>query len=51
MKIPRCPKTVTGKHKWNKPTKWYNPEAKGSWAKARYPHCEHCGMVDDRKKI
>jgi len=45
MKIPKCPKTITRKHKWFAPT-WYISEdpLQGK------PRCIYCGLIDDRKK-
>jgi len=59
MKVPKCPKSVSGKHSWVKErfgvvgaekdskTGLYAP--KFGMFKIR-PHCRYCKMVDDRKK-
>jgi hypothetical protein len=42
MKIPKCPKTVTGKHMWR-----YNAiEIRDKWV--RSDKCDACGLIDDR---
>ncbi len=45
MKMPKCPKTVTGKHKWGT-LSWYTYED----VLPLLPRCAMCGMFDDRKK-
>lgn len=42
MKIPKCPKSVTGKHKF---IKMHNGVLWGDFFKWE---CANCGMVDDR---
>jgi len=53
MKIPKCPKSVTGKHKfsdtsyevfWNIGTKVHSEKVK------RPIVCDYCGLIDDRSK-
>ena len=52
MKIPKCPKTVSGKHKW-KTKNWGVTEEinmvpiYGTFKIT--PNCEYCGLIDDRK--
>lgn len=41
MKLPKCPKTVSGKHSFV--TKYFY--ISGIYA----PSCDYCGLVDDRK--
>ena len=48
MKIPKCSKTISGKHEFVK--KYGNDYGRNygdSWYK--YPECRYCGLIDDRK--
>ena len=44
-KIPKCPKTVTGEHKFYTP-KWY---IDGQDPFPELPRCILCGLIDDRE--
>jgi len=50
MKIPKCPKTVSGKHKWIEGCKELWIEDDVHLFKLQ-PYCAYCGMTDDRKKV
>ncbi len=57
MKIPKCPKTVTGKHNWQtekvgivKILDWSKNECEWGVRKIT-PICLHCGLIDDSKKV
>lgn len=57
MKIPKCLKSVTGKHSWKKEK--FGVINLEQTKNGRYrqiygtyaiqPYCRYCGMVDDRK--
>lgn len=51
MKIPKCTKTVSGKHKWRDGS-YYSMFMDDMWGNPflhiRPTKCEHCGMIDDR---
>jgi len=56
MKIPKCTKTVTGKHKWEKMfckwewfQHWYSFISDSKPTHWRY-ECNLCGLVDDKKE-
>lgn len=49
MKVPKCPKTVTGKHTWKKINLYYDGEKWHSFEIK--PVCIYCGLIDDRKKV
>jgi hypothetical protein len=45
MRIPKCPKTTTGKHYWRM-LEFYTAADN----LPKLPRCGLCGMIDDRKK-
>ena len=53
MKIPKCPKTVTGKHKFcNTSYKVFHTSTDrvGACVTVQRPIvCDYCGLIDDRK--
>ena len=57
MKVPKCPKTVSGKHLWKDYFDGYGEIVYGegtglpvSGVPKLIKKCEACGMIDDRKK-
>jgi len=55
MKLPQCPKTVTGKHKFidrSYKVCWTSTNERKTHCKTIKGciECEYCGLIDDRKE-
>lgn len=49
ISIPKCPKTVTGKHKFVK-GKTFTPHPPPIAPSDCYLKCKYCGLIDDREE-